>query len=406
MNPNTIYCGDCVEVLSRFKDESVDLIYIDPPFFSGKNYAVIWGDEKEVRAFKDRWKGGSKGIHTYIKWMEPRIRECHRVLKPTGSMYLHCDWHANAHLRILMDRIFGIKNFQNEIVWCYRTGGATKKRFSRKHDTIFFYTKSNKWLFNLEKERVYYDKAFFVSEKDESGRYYADVLPVDFWEIPAVINVSKERLGYPTQKPEALLERIIKASSNPNDMVLDPMCGCGTAIAVAQKLKRQWVGIDVSPTACELMVKRMQTLGFQIKVEDIVGLPKTLKEIKALEWSEFQNWACKKLGGKGNLKKVHDMGIDGWMKDGSPIQVKQHEVGRKVIDEFQTAMRRAKQDKGIIVGYKFAPSVYNERDRASLEDGLEIELKTAQNLLNGKFDGDKYHPLKKHQIPKEDEVSE
>lgn len=415
INPNTIYCGDCVEVLSRFDDESVDLIYIDPPFFSGRHYAVIWKDNAEIRAFEDRWKGGSKGIHNYIEWMEPVIVQCHRVLKSTGSMYLHCDWHANAHLRLLMDRIFGLKNFQNEVIWFYKGGGASRKRFGRKHDTILFYSKSDKWTFNLddvlkpltEAQRNRY------TLKDEGGyygmhhgrKYYLPKgkIPEDVWQIPLIVPTSIERLGYPTQKPEALLEQIIKASSNPGDIVLDPMCGCGTAIAVAQKLKRQWVGVDISPTACKLMVRRMQKLGVQIKIEDIVGMPTTLEEIQAMKPFEFQNWVCEKLGGRVNPKKVADKGIDGRMNDGTPIEVKQHEVSRPDFDKFAWSLTRDKKSMGIMVGYRFGKGVERERARAKLEDGLEIEFVTAQKLLNGKFDGDKYHPLKKHQIPKEED---
>lgn len=379
MKTNAIYCGDCKDVLiNHIPDESVDLIYCDPPFFTGKNYEIIWGDGYEVRAFEDRRKGG---VMNYITWMEDKMRECHRVLKPTGSMYLHCDWHANAHLRILMDGIFGENNFQNEIIWCYRTGGATKKRFSRKHDTILFYTKSPKYKFNCIKERVYYDKPFFSPKIDKQGRYYADVLPVDFWEIPAVINVSKERLDYPTQKPELLLEKIIKASSDPTDIVLDPMCGCGTATAVAHKLGRRWIGIDVSPTACKLMVKRMQKLRVKISDDDILGLPKTIKQVRGLQPFEFQNWVCEKLHARVSKKKVGDMGIDGWWM-GFPLQVKQSEhVGRNVIDNFETALRRKGKDRGIIVAFSFGKGAYEEVARVKLKGGLDIELKTVKEML-------------------------
>jgi len=147
MEINAIYEGDNLEVLSKFPDNSADLIYADPPFFSNKHYEVIWKDGAEIRAFEDRWKGG---IENYIAWMEPRIREAHRVLKDTGSMYLHCDWHADAHLRILMDKIFGEKNFRNEIIWHYDYGARSKKTFGSKHDTIFWYSKSGEWTFNAK----------------------------------------------------------------------------------------------------------------------------------------------------------------------------------------------------------------------------------------------------------------
>src|SRR3990167_4008836 len=261
---NKIICGDNLEVLQQIPDNSIDLIYIDPPFFSNRHYEEIWHDGAEVRSFEDRWKGG---INQYLNWMESRLRQLHRILKDTGSVYLHCDWHAGHYLKVLMDSIFDNKNFMNEIVWCYRTGGASKEHFSRKHDTIFFYSRSNKKTFNPIKERIYYEKPFFSPKVDDQGRYFADVLPVDWWEIPAVINISKERVGYPTQKPEALLERIINASSNEGDIVLDAFCGCGTTIAVAHKLKRNWIGIDVSPNACRLIQQRLRRL---VVKEDII----------------------------------------------------------------------------------------------------------------------------------------
>ena len=173
--PNTIYCGDCKEVLKKFPDECVDLIYMDPPFFSNKTYEVIWKDGYEVRAFEDRWKGG---IEHYIGWMEERIRECHRVLKKTGSIYLHCDWHASHYLKVMMDRVFGVNNFQNEIIWFYKTGGVSKRRFSRKHDNILFYTKSSKYTFNPQMEKSYLTHKYGFSNieiKRDEGGYYTEV---------------------------------------------------------------------------------------------------------------------------------------------------------------------------------------------------------------------------------------
>ena len=283
MEINSIYEGDNLEILSKFPSKSIDLIYADPPFFTNKTYEVIWGDKAETRSFKDRWEGG---IEHYTGWMEPRLRECWRVLKDNGSMYLHCDPHANAHLRILMDKIFGGENFKNEIVWkrTHAHGGGTTG-FSSIHDIVLFYTKSNKFTFNrqftsytqsyindffrytepngrryrlviatgsgetktdylwkgksptkgrhwaytkekmqeLEKEgRLVYSKNGNVNIKqyidDKEG-----TLITDIWDdIEVIHSQSKERLGYPTQKPVALLERMINASSNKNDIVLDP----------------------------------------------------------------------------------------------------------------------------------------------------------------------------------------
>lgn len=377
---NIIYCGDNLTWLKKFPDKCIDLIYLDPPFFSNRHYEVIFNDGEEIRSFEDRWKGG---INHYIEWMRYRIFELHRILKDTGSFYLHCDWHANAHLRIILDNIFGTNNLQNEIIWCYKTGGASKERFGRKHETIFFYTKSNKYNFNPQKEKSYmmhkygFKKSNF--QEDERGQY-SFVIAKDWWEFPAIGSATKERLGYPTQKPEILLERIIKASSNKDDLVLDPFCGCGTTIAVAQKLGRKWIGIDVSPSACKLMKNRVEKVG--ARGIEIIGLPVSIDQLKKLPHFEFQNWCVGALGGTVNPKKVGDMGIDGFtFMNRYPIQVKQSEhVGRNVVDNFETAIKRVKKDKGYIIAFSFTKGAYDEVARIR-KDGLYIELLTVNDLL-------------------------
>ena len=392
---NAIYCGDCQNVLGNtveFPAESVDLIYLDPPFFSNRHYEVLWGDGYELRSFEDRWKGG---IENYISWMEPKLRECRRVLKSTGTLYLHCDWHANAHLRILLDSIFGANHFLNEIIWCYRGAGYPKKDFGRRHDTICRYSKGTDYTFNLDDVREEYAEAtkerfkhyignvrkgidFGVQKLNPKGKQ-----PDDWWQIQPIAPSAKDRYDYPTQKPESLLERIILASSKKGDIVLDPMCGCGTTIAVAHKSKRNWIGIDVSPTACKLMVKRMHGIGVAIAEKDIIGAPKTLPQIKAMTAFEFQNWVVQKLMGRVAPRKTGDMGIDGYLFDASPIQVKQSDaIGRNVIDNFETAMKRAKKKHGVIVAFSFGKGAHEEVARAKNEDGLQIELKTVEDIMN------------------------
>ncbi|PXF51621.1 MAG: hypothetical protein C4B55_04445 [Candidatus Methanophagaceae archaeon] len=393
LRENVVYCGDCKSVLAGFPEKSVDLIYADPPFFSNRHYEVVWGDGYELRAFEDRWKGG---IENYTAWMEDRIRECHRVLKETGSFYLHCDFHANAHLRISLDRVFGKGNFRNEIIWCYTGPSNTKRYFPRKTDTIFFYVKNRdaNYFFDVEKIRVPYKKletgktsGIFKGEAtlSEKGK-----IPENWWEekrdgMSPVGRLKRERLGYPTQKPEALLERIIKASSNEGDLVLDPFCGCGTSIAVAHRLGRRWVGIDVSPTACKVMVRRMRrSLGVSVGESEIIGLPRTVEELKTMKPFEFQNWVCEQLNGQVSSKKSGDFGIDGWLIDGRPLQVKQSEnVGRNVVDNFETALRRAGRNRGVVVAFSFGKGANEETARARLQDGLEIELKTVEEILRG-----------------------
>lgn len=244
------------------------------------------------------------------------------------------------------------------------------------------------WRYSKQRmEELFAQGRIVQVKKGTVPRYkrYLDEMPgmpvQDVWtDIQSIQSQSRERLGYPTQKPEALLERIIKASSNTTDIVLDPMCGCGTAIAVAQKLGRRWIGIDISPTACKLMAKRMRKLG--VEKMELLGMPMTIDEIRALPPFEFQNWVCQKLMARVSEKKVGDMGVDGRLFDGSPLQVKQSEnVGRNVIDNFETAIRRMKKIKGIIVALSFSKGAYEEVARAKNQDGLDIELKTIQDIL-------------------------
>lgn len=383
---NTLYCGDNLDVLRKhIKDESIDLIYIDPPFFSNRHYEVIWGDEAEVRSFSDRWEGG---INVYIEWMRPRVEELYRALKSTGSFYLHCDWHANAHLRVMADEIFGTNCFKNEIIWCYETGGRATSFFPKKHDTIFWYIKSSNYVFNYDSiclerdpstmhEKVLYDEEGKPYQQNikhgKKYRYYLHkgVLPNDWWvDLQAINPAAKERLGYPTQKPESLLERIIRASSNEGDIILDPFCGCGTSLVVAQKLGRRWVGVDISPTAAKVMESRLGKVG-AVKDKDYItiGLPTTIGDLRQLKPFEFQNWVINEMGARHSRKKVDDKGIDGYfVKDlwheEAGIQVKQSDsVGRNVIDNFETALKRKKYRKGYVVAFSFTKGSHEESAR-------------------------------------------
>jgi hypothetical protein len=277
----------------------------------------------------------------------------------------------------------------NEIVWCFSGGGIPQKDFPRKHDTIFRYSKTDSYVYNPQ-YRPYTEGTLQRGRTQIKGKYFKQGLrkegtPInDWWTDIKYIHspTDTEKLGYPTQKSEALLERIINASSNPTDIVLDPMCGCGTAIAVAHKLGRRWVGIDVSPTACKLMVKRMRKIGVKITEKDIIGLPKTLNEVKTMQPFEFQNWVFEKLHGRVNPRKVGDMGIDGWVELDVPLQVKQSEgVGRNVVDNFETAIRRLGKTRGVIVAFSFGSGAYEEVARAKNEEGLEIKLKTVEEIL-------------------------
>lgn len=279
---NRFYSGDNLGVLRGFDAGSVDLIYLDPPFNSKRLYVGTKGSAAAGASFKDIWtlddvgawqtelgdsdltdylrtiaRAHSEPMMAYTIYMTLRIIELRRVLKETGALYLHCDPTASHYLKIVLDIVFGKDAFRNEIIWSYRTGGVSKKHWARKHDVILFYAKP-KYQHNPMQERIYYDKAFFTSKVDKTGKHYADVYLRDVWEdIKPLLNLSKERTGYPTQKPVALLERIITASSQEGDIVLDPFCGGGTTCEAAAKLGRRWIGIDIEPRARELLAERL-----------------------------------------------------------------------------------------------------------------------------------------------------
>jgi DNA modification methylase len=390
VDTNIIYCGDNLEVLAKFPDNSIDLIYADPPFFSNKQYEIIWGNGAEQKVYEDRWKGG---INVYIEWMKERIWQCYRVLNDTGTMYLHCDWHASHRLRVAMDDIFGENNFRNEIIWCYAGGGIPKNDFPRKHDTIYRYTKTKKYLFNPE-YRPYTEGTMQRGRTKVKGIYAikglrAQGTPINDWWTdinPIHSPTDPEKLGYPTQKPEALLKRIIETSSNKGCIVLDPFSGGGTTPVVAHQLGRKWIAIDVSPIACTKMKDRLNKIG--VNDVHIIGAPKTIKELKKLEPFQFQNWAIDRIGGHPSTKKSSDMGIDGFtFMTREPVQIKQSEgVGRNVVDNFETAVRRQHKKTGYIIAFSFAKGAYEEAARAKLEkDSLDIKLVRVDEL-------DKYFP--------------
>ena len=398
IDTGVIYREDNLERLRQFPSESVDLIYLDPPFFSNRNYEVIWGDEAEVRSFKDRWKGG---VRVYTDWMRKRVVHMYRILKPTGSIYLHCDWHASHYLKTMMDDVFGYSNFRNEVVWSYKRYTAASQRFQRLHDTILFYGKSNEATFNVIREdygsnsgkadshyKLDEDGQWFRWQKRKGQEPYKVYLSEgrrlgDVWELSLINASAKERLGYPTQKPEKLLQRIIEASSNPGDVVLDPFCGCGTTIAVAQMMQRHWIGIDISLTAAEIMKARVEKVG--ATGVEIVNEPSNEVELRWLKPFEFQNWVMRKIDGIQSPKKSGDMGVDGFtLIEQLPVQVKRSSrVGRPVVDSFETAVERCNAKKGYIVAFSFTKGAEEEAARVESAKGLEIELIEAKELLLG-----------------------
>jgi len=294
---NTLYTNDNLYVMTGMNSGSVDLIYLDPPFNSKRTYSAPIGTKAAGASFKDMWTWKdidesyletladkypaltnfiaavgvmhSKAMMAYLTYMAQRIVEMHRILKDTGSIYLHCDPTASHYLKVLMDEIFGKSNFRNEIAWCYRGAGYPKNDFGKRHDILLRYSKTQNYTFNLDAVREDYAPAtkerfsHYIGNKRKGKDFGEQTLnplgkqPDDWWQIQPIAPSSKERTGYPTQKPLALLKRIIEASSNPGDIVFDPFCGCATACVAAQQLGRKWIGIDIEKQAVDVLIERL-----------------------------------------------------------------------------------------------------------------------------------------------------
>jgi site-specific DNA-methyltransferase (adenine-specific) len=420
---NTLFYGDNLDILREYiATNSVDLVYLDPPFNSSRNYNVLFKDESgqhseaQITAFEDTWHWGPTAEHTYnelvtdaperisavtqalrtsigtnqmmayLVMMTARLAELHRVLKPTGSLYLHCDPTASHYLKIILDAIFGAQNYRNEIIWKRTSSHNDSKRYADVHDCILYYSKSKELVWNPQhlphsesyisshynrvnqdgrryrldniirsasmgaRPNLAYEYKGYKPEwgwrvsrpkleaLDAEGRLtwtksgtpylvrYLDemagtAMPSVWDDIPPINSQAAERLGYPTQKPLALLERIIKASSNPGDLILDPFCGCGTSIAAAQTLNRRWIGIDITHLSISLQKYRLEQMfpGIQFNV---IGEPEDLGAARQLAQDDryqFQWWAlslirARPLGGQDGSKqgkKGSDKGIDG-----------------------------------------------------------------------------------------------
>jgi DNA modification methylase len=253
-----VVCGDNLPLMQRLSDGACDLIYLDPPFCTRKTR------RKGTSSYADRWDGGLK---SYLAFLHPRLVECRRLLADRGCLYVHLDWRAAAYVRIHLDTIFGEGNFLNEIVWQYRTGGVSRRWFGRKHDTILFYAKrAGRHRFNVLREGVFRTDGL---KRDESGRPYKQTTKgrlyfhaagpalTDVWDIPFLSTVSLERADWPTQKPLALLDRIIRAGTRSGDLVADFFCGSGTTLVAAKQLGRRWIGCDISAKAVQITRKRL-----------------------------------------------------------------------------------------------------------------------------------------------------
>ncbi len=434
-----LYFGDNLGWLRELPSGHVTLCATDPPFNSGRDYNMfILNSEAQETAFKDTWKwdeaameirdeiknmafndsyyrqthvdsfnmedtqqayvrvskylegwdimfgstteGKVSSMRAYLTFMAPRLIEIRRVLADIGSLYLHCDPTASAHLRLLLDTIFGQQNFRNEIVWHYTGGGRSKTYFSRKHDVILWYAKStaDDYCFNLDEIRVPYKetsgyaKSGIISKAGKQYKPNPKGTPVDdVWDIPIINPMSKERLGYPTQKPVSLYERIVKASSNEGDIVLDPFCGCGTTIDAAEALNRRWIGIDLTVLALEPIQRRMRERhGIEPHTDyPITGYPVNMQELRLMladkgnkqRYKDAEAWAVTRIGMRPT-KYIGDGGIDGkidvevWeLVDGNLIRtpakaVCEFKSTQQIVPSMIQAFRTAMEDEGAVVG--------------------------------------------------------
>ncbi len=515
ISDNTLFYGDNLKILREYiPDESVDLIYLDPPFNSSRSYNVLFKDESgreaesQIMAFDDTWHWGESAAQqyealissapphvaamigalrqfiganqmmAYLVMMAGRLVELHRVLKPTGSLYLHCDPTASHYLKIILDTIFGVGNFRTEIIWKRSTAHSDTKQgrqqHGRIHDVVLFYTKSNTWTWNpvyLPYDLEYVDQFYSHVEEGTGRRYaldnltaakpggdtlyewkgvkpykgrfwayskdrmaqferegrlyytktgmprykrYLDEMPgvpiQDLWlDIPPALGA--QDLGYPTQKPLALLERIIQASSSPGDWVLDPFCGCGTAVAAAQKLGRRWIGIDITHLSISLQKYRLESMFPNLTVR-VVGEPEDLGAARKLAQDDryqFQWWAlslvrAKPVGGAAGVrqgKKGSDKGVDGvitFMDDRSGkakrvlVQVKSGHVKSGDVRDLIGALQNEDAALGVFISLE-APT--REMEAAAHAAGFydspgwgkkypRLQLLTIEELLKGK----------------------
>ena len=451
---NKLCYGDCLDVMKEhIEKESVNLIYLDPPFNSKRIYNAFFVESRntmrwqraghgkinkgvQFEAFKDTWRWSEavddfhdvagdvqlsktmEGLReilgegsnlAYLSYMANRLRECRNLLKPTGSIYLHCDPTMSHYLKIVMDAVFGSKNFLNEVAWCYKTGGASKRYFAKKHDIILFYKKGKTYTFNNTKEKSYQGIGYSTGNKnvqlfrdedfDRLGPYTL-VNMKDWWQIPMIATSNKtERTGYPTQKPLDLLKRIVESSSNEGDVVLDPFCGCGTAVTAAQHLGRRWIGIDVCHRAYKVIEDRLEYEFYSPEFE-LIGMPRTLESARDLakrDKFKFETWAASIVDGiEANKKQRGDRGIDGRGRvaigKGKFVdlvsQVKGGHTGPGDVQAFNGARQEAGADMGIFTCFEDKVT-QRMRDVAASTGRFMgvpvIQIYTVDDWFNGKL---------------------
>jgi site-specific DNA-methyltransferase (adenine-specific) len=349
METNKIYHGNCVEKLKEIEANKVDLIYFDPPFFTQRKHSLTNKDNSKTYEFDDKYNS----IEEYLKLVENVLQESKRVLKNTGSVFLHCDKTASHNIRVVMDKIFGRENFQSEIIWSYKRWSNAKKGLLNAHQVIFFYSKTQDFKFNtlytdysattnldqILQDRERNENGKSVYKKDENGNVVLGKekkgVPLsDVWEIPYLNPKAKERTGYPTQKPVLLLKQILNIVTEEGDLVVDPFCGSGTTCVSAKSLKRQFIGIDISKDAVELANSRLE--------EMVISESNLLNK----GTNEYQEKTEKELAILQNINAFpvqRNSGIDGFLKDhfeGMPVPVKiqgEYETIEDAIEKLEKA---------------------------------------------------------------------
>jgi site-specific DNA-methyltransferase (adenine-specific) len=452
---NLLYYGDNLNILrDKIKEETIDLIYLDPPFNSKADYNILYREptgepsKAQITAFEDTWHWtaetqlafqeivdiapphviemmdafrlfvGLNDVMAYLTMMCIRLLELRKVLKNSGSIYLHCDPTSSHYLKILMDTIFGKKNFRNEIIWAYRGGGTPKMDFGRRHDVILRYSKTENYNFYPDNVRIPYqaegigrkDDAMWGKHKGINKVYKPHPLgkvPEDWWLMNIINANDPERLGYPTQKPESLLERIVLASSKKGSVVLDPFCGCGTTISVAQRHKRQWIGIDITHLSINLIKQRLKdTFNLEPRKDYLViGEPEDLpgaRELASQNRYQFQWWALALVNARpyGDKVKGSDTGIDGYIyfsdeKDiyqRAIVQVKSGGVSVKDIRDLGHVIEREKSEIGILITLESATKpMFTEafqkgyyKAKTIKENYPRLQILTIEELFAGK----------------------
>ena len=393
MKLDHIYCGDCREILAQFPNDSVDLIYMDPPFFTQKKHSLISRDRTQKYEFDDIFPTRED----YLIFIKQVIFECRRVLKDTGNLFLHCDRTASHHLRVALEAVFGEENFQSEIIWSYKRWSNSRKGLLNSHQVIYHFSKSDRFKFNtlygeyspttnldqILQERIRDKHGVSVYKRDENGSIVRGKpkkgVPLsDVWEIPYLNPKAKERCGYPTQKPVLLLNRIIRIASDEGDVILDPFCGSGTTCVSAKLLKRHFIGIDSLPDAVQLVEKRL---------DEMIVSKSNLLELGTSPYQEKTDNELTILSSLNAFPVQRNSGIDGFLKehfDGTPVPVKiqgEHETLEDAIEKLELATRKDDYSMKIVVQTReSSPSRFFSLDtNVEIIQSLELQYRKRIN---------------------------